>query len=270
MLSGLLRQIPKFDFVSNVKPSLFAYPSLTKPPKKETVTKVATAVLSTTAKVKAREKRKAAAEGEIMDVVSIGIYPTIPQSHILDKDVKAEPDADVEMKAEEPSKNEDASPINRQDESKASTSRLTRRAEPSFEIKPNFSRVTPAQLQFISFPSDGRYQPVRSVSSNVESQRMGKGLAFGSPLEGHVSGGGILILADLRPDQNAQLIEFEPPAPPQAITQPPAPLGANGHAIRAQPTGPHIALDENAPEADPPEPFEVWFFFSLKVFVLTS
>jgi 26S proteasome regulatory subunit N2 len=63
-------QVPKFDYVSNAKPSLFAYPSSTKPPKKETVTKVATAVLSTTAKVKAREKKKAAAEGDAMDLVS--------------------------------------------------------------------------------------------------------------------------------------------------------------------------------------------------------
>lgn len=59
-----------FEFVSNAKPSLFAYPKPTEPPKKETVTKVATAVLSTTAKAKAREKKKAAAEGDQMDTVS--------------------------------------------------------------------------------------------------------------------------------------------------------------------------------------------------------
>jgi hypothetical protein len=63
--------------VSNAKPSLFAYPLPTKPPKKETVTKVATAVLSTTAKVKAREKKKAAAEGDSMDTVSFcGFFKT--------------------------------------------------------------------------------------------------------------------------------------------------------------------------------------------------
>jgi 26S proteasome regulatory subunit N2 len=55
-------QAPKFEYVSNAKPSIFAYPASIKQPKKETVAKVATAVLSTTAKVKAREKRKAAAE----------------------------------------------------------------------------------------------------------------------------------------------------------------------------------------------------------------
>jgi len=51
---------------------LFAYPSSTKPPKKETVAKITTAVLSTTAKVKAREKKKAAAEGETDFVSMVG------------------------------------------------------------------------------------------------------------------------------------------------------------------------------------------------------
>ena len=69
-------QAPKFNFVSNAKPSLFAYPSPTKTPKKEAVTKVATAVLSTTAKVKAREKKKAAAEGDAMETVRSFISPS--------------------------------------------------------------------------------------------------------------------------------------------------------------------------------------------------
>jgi 26S proteasome regulatory subunit N2 len=54
---------------SNTRPSLFAYPSPTTPPKKEAAAKVATAVLSTTVKVRARERKKAAAEGETMDSV---------------------------------------------------------------------------------------------------------------------------------------------------------------------------------------------------------
>jgi 26S proteasome regulatory subunit N2 len=54
--------------VSNAKPSLFAYPPPTKAAKKEAAPKVATAVLSTTAKVKAREKKKAA-EADAMETV---------------------------------------------------------------------------------------------------------------------------------------------------------------------------------------------------------
>jgi 26S proteasome regulatory subunit N2 len=57
--------------MSNAKPGLFTYPSPTKPPKQEAVIKVATAVLLTMAKMKAREKKKAAAEGDSIDIVSV-------------------------------------------------------------------------------------------------------------------------------------------------------------------------------------------------------
>ncbi|KAF6766119.1 armadillo-type protein [Ephemerocybe angulata] len=236
-LNGDLKA-PKFDFVSNAKPSLFAYPSATKPPKKETATKVATAVLSTTAKVKAREKKKAAAEGETMD---------------LDK----ADDADVEMKVDD-SKDGDVSPINQlSDEGKPSTSK--KKLEPSFEIKPNFSRVTPAQLAYISFPPEGRYQPVRTVTSSSKGGKAsvppsvrGAGLAS----EKYGGGGGILILTDLRPEEEAEYIELETPA----IVPPPAEVTPAGvQATGAQPTGPHIALDESSPDAAPPEPFEYPF-----------
>jgi 26S proteasome regulatory subunit N2 len=58
----LCSQAPKFEYVSNAKPGIFAYPASIVKQLKETVAKVATAVLSMTAKVKAREKKKAAAE----------------------------------------------------------------------------------------------------------------------------------------------------------------------------------------------------------------
>ena len=69
--------------MSNAKPSLFAYPAPIKPPKKEAVAKVATAVLSTTAKVKAREKKKAAADGDSMDTVSIKSTEITPLTIVL-------------------------------------------------------------------------------------------------------------------------------------------------------------------------------------------
>jgi hypothetical protein len=58
--SFLAEQLPKFEFVSNARPSLFAYQPATKPPEKEVVEKVKTAVLSTTAKTTARAKAKEA------------------------------------------------------------------------------------------------------------------------------------------------------------------------------------------------------------------
>ncbi|KAJ3763062.1 D-isomer specific 2-hydroxyacid dehydrogenase [Lentinula raphanica] len=221
-LDGDLK-VPKFDFISNAKPSLFAYPPATAPPKKETVTKVATAVLSTTAKVKAREKKKAATEGDAMD---------------LDEkpDVKTEGDGDIDMKAE--------------GTSKAGTSKAKK--EPSYETLPNLSRVTPAQLAYISFPNDGKYQPVRVVTAKPASTRAGKTIK--QVEEKSAGGGGILILVDRRPEQEAEFIQFE-----TAIQPPPAESTptANVETPRAVESGPHIALDENAEEADVPSSFEV-------------
>ncbi|KAJ3779110.1 D-isomer specific 2-hydroxyacid dehydrogenase [Lentinula raphanica] len=223
-LDGDLK-VPKFDFISNAKPSLFAYPPATAPPKKETVTKVATAVLSTTAKVKAREKKKAATEGDAMD---------------LDEkpDVKTEGDGDIDMKAE--------------GTSKAGTSKAKK--EPSYETLPNLSRVTPAQLAYISFPNDGKYQPVRVVTAKPASTRAGKTIK--QVEEKSAGGGGILILVDRRPEQEAEFIQFE-----TAIQPPPAESTptANVETPRAVESGPHIALDENAEEADVPSSFEYPF-----------
>jgi 26S proteasome regulatory subunit N2 len=61
-------KVPKFEFLVNTKPSLFAYPEKTLPPVTEVVEKVKTAVLSTTAKVKARQKNKEKVQQDVMDV----------------------------------------------------------------------------------------------------------------------------------------------------------------------------------------------------------
>lgn len=184
------------------------------------------------------------------------------------------------MKTEEvssPGKDGDISPLNRSisnlaDEAKASTSatKSTKKAEPSLELLPNFHRVTPAQLAYITFPSEGRYQPVRPVSNKPSSIRSGKGpapagsksatAAIGLASEKYAGGGGILILANLRPEEESEFIEFEPPVESTPAEPPTAPI--NDHAASALPTGPHIALDESAPEVDPPESFEVCPCFS--------
>jgi len=213
--------------------------------------------------MKAREKKKAAAEGESMDT---------------DEKPEVKKDVDVDMKSEEPSasvKHGDISPINGSisnlADDKSSTPKPSRKTEPSFEKLPNFSRVMPAQLAHITFPADGRYQPVRAVSTKAPSSiKGGKAVvapagsksataAIGLSSEKYAGGGGILILVDESPDQDAELIEFEAlalaPVPTEVAAN-----GQNGHAIAGPvASGPHIALDENAPEADPPESFEYPF-----------
>jgi 26S proteasome regulatory subunit N2 len=84
-------KMPQLEIVSNTKPSAFAYPPQTQPPTSEKVEKVATAVLSTTAKAKARaqkiekEKEKKEKKDE-MDVDS-GLSPA-PSMELLDGEKK--------------------------------------------------------------------------------------------------------------------------------------------------------------------------------------
>ena len=186
-------------------------------------------------------------------------------------DVKPDGDVDVEMKGDEASspKDGDVSPIaqsvlNLGDESKASSSRIGKKSEPALEVRPNFSRVTPTQLAYISFPANDRYQPVRAVSAKTSPTKAGKAAAsgrrtppstLGQGSEKYAGGGGILIMTDLRPNEEAEFIEIETGstlAAPEAVV---APM-ANGDALRGR-ARLNISLDDTAPESDVPEAFEV-------------
>ncbi|ORX50506.1 26S proteasome regulatory complex, non-ATPase subcomplex, Rpn2/Psmd1 subunit [Hesseltinella vesiculosa] len=123
---------PKFDYVSNAKPSLFAYPPAIKTPSTTVVEKVATAVLSTTAKAKARAKKSEKEKGDSMDV---------------DKEPVKE---DEETKEPE-----------EEDTNKEDNRRKTKKKEASFEVLENLSRVVPAQLKRITFKEDARYVPIK-------------------------------------------------------------------------------------------------------------
>jgi 26S proteasome regulatory subunit N2 len=182
---------------------------------------------------------------------------------------KKESDGDVEMKVDDeplsPGKDAgDISPINGSisnlaEDGKPST-KPTKKAEPAFEMRPNLSRVTPAQLAYITFPPEGRFQPVRAVSAKPAPLRAGKagvagGKASSAPVglvsEKYAGGGCILILSDMQSEEEAEFINFEP-APAAA----PEPV-PSGNAPSVLPTGPHIALDETSPEVGPPDVFEV-------------
>lgn len=187
------------------------------------------------------------------------------------------------MKAEDAAspRDGDVSPINRSlsnliDEPKPSATPSAsnkKKGEPVQEFRPNFSRVTPAQLDYILFTTGCRYQPVRPVSSTPRSSASipsTKGSNKSLSAEQYAGGGGIILLTDLRPDEEAELIEFEPPPVPAA----PAATSAvpNGNVVTPQPgpTGPHISLDENAPEAESPTSFEVSNLLFNRAHILTS
>ncbi|PWN48456.1 putative RPN2-26S proteasome regulatory subunit [Violaceomyces palustris] len=161
-LIGLNRElrIPQFEFISEAKPSLFAYPSSFKAPSEKKVEKVETAVLSTTAKAQARQrtkdKVKAQAEGggDAMDVDESGAAAATSSKAGADKAEEEAMNVD-----EEPTKSAAAAT------NKSGKPRREKKAEPLFERLPNYSRVIPAQVKYISFPPDARFHPIRPVQA---------------------------------------------------------------------------------------------------------
>jgi 26S proteasome regulatory subunit N2 len=180
------------------------------------VEKVAAAVLSTTAKAKARAKEKKE-KGEAMETDVKSPKPSGTAA-------AAAGSGDVEMKDEAPVvKAEDEKD---KDKDKAASKRKEK--EPSSETLQNLSRVTPAQLAHISFPHEGRFQPVRPIRSGGGKTRAG--------------GGGILMLIDRTPGEPVKYVDL-----PADLGGEEAPKPAEG-----------MQVDEPA-EAPPPAPFEYPF-----------
>ncbi|GER50067.1 26S proteasome non-ATPase regulatory subunit [Striga asiatica] len=123
-------KLPKFDFLSHAKPSLFEYPKPTVVPTATSAVKLPTVALSTSARAKAKASKKEADKAETNS----------GKAKSADKDSDSmQADTTTTEKKSEP--------------------------EPTFEILSNPARVVPAQEKFIKFLEESRYIPVTSASS---------------------------------------------------------------------------------------------------------
>ncbi|KAK4742959.1 hypothetical protein SAY87_000960 [Trapa incisa] len=131
-------KVPRFEFLSHAKPSHFEYPKPTTVPTTTSAVKLPTAVLSTSAKAKARANKKEA-EQKTSTEKSAGPDSFLKgKSHIEKDGDSMQVDSPQEKKTE---------------------------PEPSFEILTNPARVVPAQEKFIKFLEESRYVPVKQASS---------------------------------------------------------------------------------------------------------
>lgn len=252
-------KLPKVEFISHAKPSLFAYPAPWKAPVKETVEKAPTAVLSTTARANARqktkEKEKAVADGG-MDVDSKPEEKPAAETEVKEKEKEQEQDQEIETEKKENEKKPET-------EIKA--------PEPSFEILENVSRVIPSQLPYISFPSSGVFQPVRPLSGIDASQLPKKAAAskkqagqtvsanelahLASGPSNFAAGGGIIMLRRQpgKEDEPVEYIELndkldrKPPQASQSQSQDEMDIERGSYADG----------EDDQPEAEPPVAFEV-------------
>ncbi|CAO2817003.1 unnamed protein product [Amaranthus hypochondriacus] len=132
-------KVPKFEFLSHAKPSLFEYPKPTTVATTTSAVKLPTAVLSTTAKAKSRAKKDEQKEKSVGSETS----PSASASGKAKSSTEKEKD---DMLVENV-------PGNKVE------------PEPSFETLTNPARVVPAQEKFIKFLDGSRYMPVKSASS---------------------------------------------------------------------------------------------------------
>ncbi|KAF9610742.1 hypothetical protein IFM89_024598 [Coptis chinensis] len=137
-------KVPRFEFLSHAKPSLFEYPRPITPPQAISAARIQSAVLSTSAKAKARANKKEADQKAAAEKLSNEESPSVAQNSGKGKSI-AEKDGDA-MQVDNPAEKKPES-------------------EPSFEILINPARVVPAQEKFIKFLEDSRYTPVKLAPS---------------------------------------------------------------------------------------------------------
>ncbi|XP_022999880.1 26S proteasome non-ATPase regulatory subunit 1 homolog A-like [Cucurbita maxima] len=137
-------KVPKFEFLSHAKPSLFEYPKPTPAPTTTSAVKLPTAVLSTSAKAKARAKKEAE-QKSIAEKSSAAAESASTGSNPAKGKSSAEKDGDSIQVDNPPEKKTEP--------------------EPSFEILTNPARVVPAQEKVIKFLEESRYVPVKLAPS---------------------------------------------------------------------------------------------------------
>jgi 26S proteasome regulatory subunit N2 len=163
-------EIPSFKFYSATRPSLFDYPPEQETKTDEAPEKVATAVLSTTAQAKRRaQKKERAQKHDSMDIEPTSATPRTADPRADDKEKmdlddegsKARSEKVEGEKSEEKEGEKEGTPPT--DGAKKKNGKEAEKEKLGYWIE-NMSRVLPAQLKYISFPADGRYEPIKKVS----------------------------------------------------------------------------------------------------------
>nr|CAH8833646.1 unnamed protein product [Trichobilharzia regenti] len=165
--------MPKMQFRSNAKPSIFAYPQPLQQEKEKKREKVETAILSITAKQRKKEAdRKQHKEQQQHQPATSGTQAQQQQKDTPSKEAKM--DVDTIPEASKEDKPTTATPSAETKEEK----------EPNFSLLNNPARVMRAQQRYITLPESSRYTTLKPITQ-----------------------GGILMVQDKRPQDAEVLVE---------------------------------------------------------------
>jgi 26S proteasome regulatory subunit N2 len=203
--------MPKIEFKSSARPSVFAYPPQLEEKKDKNKEKVETAVLSITAKqAKRKEAEKRKDEGQKMEVdeEKKDVKPKEEKaSETSDKSTKpAEQDKTKDKKDSSVTKNgvEKKDEVEKMDEDKKKES-STPVTEPAFEMLSNPARVIKPQLNVMTLPQPCRYVPLKDISV-----------------------GGIIMMKNTKSTESEEIIELVaaggPKGEEEAEPEPPEPF----------------------------------------------
>ena len=203
-------EVPSFKFHSATRPSLFDYPPEQETKQEDAPEKVKTAVLSTTAQAKRRaQKKEKQQRRESMDIDQSPTTPKVTSSGDnmdLDGPAAKTEDGPEAEKAD----GEKVDGEKKESEAPAEGTKKKLEKEKVGYLMENMSRVLPAQRKFISFPSDGRYQPVKKPT------------------------GGVILLTDTTPSEPKSLMELKAKKPVKPVvvdSQMPTQIGMNAEQL---------------------------------------
>mgnify|MGYP001141761077 CR=1 FL=1 len=168
---------PKFELNCHTKPDYFQYPPKIEESKEKQPDKIATAVLSFTAKAKnyAKKKQSKKEKSDDMEVDHAEIKPA--------KEVK--PETSDETKSEQKDSEADKKNADKEKEkAKADEPVTIRYSKQPYKIN-NLTRVLPIQSNYISFVKEGRFVPVRKFRGT----------------------GSIIVLQDTQPTEKMEVIK---------------------------------------------------------------
>lgn len=168
-------KMPRMEFKSAARPSLYAYPPPLEEKKAEEREKVATAVLS----IAARQKRRETVDKRDEDKMEVDedVKEVIKDSKADDTPAAKEPEKAADKADDKPADKDDkkskdesvASPApgtssDDAEKEKAAAKPERREIEPNFEMLYNPARVLRQQLKVISLAEDQTYLPIKDVS----------------------------------------------------------------------------------------------------------
>lgn len=175
-------KVPQFELNVHSKPEYFQYPPEVEETKEKQPDKLTKAVLSTTAKAKARAKKNLAQKeekgGDAMDV------DEEPKENKKNEAMKKDLLKESVQESKNAPKGESKTESSESEENDSYEPVAIRYMKTPFKIN-NLSRVVPAEANYVSFIKNDRFSPVRKVRG----------------------AGGIIVLEDTKPGESVEIIK---------------------------------------------------------------